>query len=95
MKPFAWASAHPLAALRMLAEGGWPINDVSIEIDRIQARAFDQASELADATGDAAAVRERIGAVRGAMEAAPKSTQMVCPPASGGAATAAASSSRR
>lgn len=48
-------------ALRMLAEGGWPINDVSIEIDRIQSRAFDQAGELADATGDAAAVRDYLG----------------------------------
>ncbi|MFJ2752654.1 hypothetical protein [Streptomyces sp. NPDC087297] len=48
-------------ALRILAEGGWPINDVSVEIDRIQSRAFDQAGALADATGDAAAVRDYLG----------------------------------
>lgn len=48
-------------ALRMLAEGGWPIEDVAVEIDRIQARAFDQAAALADATGDAAAVRDYLG----------------------------------
>ncbi|MFB7649479.1 hypothetical protein ACFC0S_16430 [Streptomyces sp. NPDC056084] len=48
-------------ALRMLAEGGWPIEDVAVEIDRIQARAFDQAAALADATGDAEAVRDYLG----------------------------------
>ncbi|MCZ0983982.1 hypothetical protein O1L60_45290 [Streptomyces diastatochromogenes] len=48
-------------ALRMLAEGGWPIEDVAAEIERIQARAFDQAAALADATGDAEAVRDYLG----------------------------------
>ncbi|MEV1042331.1 hypothetical protein AB0J01_37815 [Streptomyces sp. NPDC050204] len=48
-------------ALRMLAEGGWPIGDVGVEIERIQARAFDQAAALADATGDAEAVRDYLG----------------------------------
>jgi hypothetical protein len=33
----------------------------SAEIERIQKRAFDQASELADATGDNSAVREYLG----------------------------------
>lgn len=48
-------------ALRMLAEGGWPIEDIPAEIERIQARAFDQAAALADATGDAEAVRDYLG----------------------------------
>ncbi|MCF1597735.1 hypothetical protein [Streptomyces muensis] len=48
-------------ALRMLAEGGWPIEDIPEEIERIQSRAFDQAAALADATGDAAAVRDYLG----------------------------------
>lgn len=48
-------------ALRMLAEGGWPIKDIAAEIERIQARAFDQAAALADATGDAEAVRDYLG----------------------------------
>jgi len=48
-------------ALRMLADGGWPIKDISAEIERIQARAFDQAAALADATGDAEAVRDYLG----------------------------------
>lgn len=48
-------------ALRMLAEGGWPIKDIPAEIERIQSRAFAQAGELADATGDAEAVRDYLG----------------------------------
>ncbi|MFD5451198.1 hypothetical protein [Streptomyces sp. NPDC127100] len=48
-------------ALRMLAEGGWPIEDIPAEIERIQSRAFDQAAALADATGDADAVRDYLG----------------------------------
>ncbi|MEV7681540.1 hypothetical protein AB0O64_23745 [Streptomyces sp. NPDC088341] len=48
-------------ALRMLAEGGWPIEDIPAEIERIQSRAFAQAGELADATGDAEAVRDYLG----------------------------------
>ncbi|WP_282795770.1 hypothetical protein [Streptomyces sp. CC224B] len=48
-------------ALRMLAEGGWPIEDIPAEIERIQARAFAQAGALADATGDAKAVRDYLG----------------------------------
>ncbi|MFF4409810.1 hypothetical protein [Streptomyces sp. NPDC001404] len=48
-------------AIRMLAEGGWPIEDIPAEIERIQSRAFDQAARLADATGDPAAVRDYLG----------------------------------
>ncbi|MFJ2278846.1 hypothetical protein ACIOEZ_32380 [Streptomyces sp. NPDC087866] len=48
-------------ALRMLSEGGWPIEDIPAEIERIQSRAFAQAGELADATGDAEAVRDYLG----------------------------------
>ncbi|MFH8294979.1 hypothetical protein [Streptomyces sp. NPDC018059] len=48
-------------ALRMLAEGGWPIEDIPAEIERIQSRAFLQAGALADATGDAQAVRDYLG----------------------------------
>ncbi|MER7718468.1 hypothetical protein ABTX99_16220 [Streptomyces flaveolus] len=38
--------------VRMLHDAGYPIEDVSEEIERIQQRAFDQAARLADATGD-------------------------------------------
>ncbi|MDX2849330.1 hypothetical protein PV342_12845 [Streptomyces sp. PA03-3a] len=48
-------------AVRMLQEAGYPIEDVTKEIERIQKRAFDQAARLADATGDNAAVREYLG----------------------------------
>jgi hypothetical protein len=48
-------------AVRMLQEAGYPIDDVAEEIERIQKRAFDQASRLADATGDNGAVREFLG----------------------------------
>ncbi|MGW2051827.1 hypothetical protein ACWCPF_42885 [Streptomyces sp. NPDC001858] len=48
-------------AVRMLKEAGYPVDDVTEEIERIQKRAFDQASRLADATGDNKAVREYLG----------------------------------
>ncbi|MEU4094464.1 hypothetical protein [Streptomyces sp. NPDC026673] len=48
-------------AVRMLQEAGYPIDDVTKEIERIQKRAFDQAARLADATGDNAAVRDYLG----------------------------------
>ncbi|MFJ7422758.1 hypothetical protein ACIQXD_29765 [Streptomyces uncialis] len=47
--------------VRMLMDAGYPIEDVSEEIERIQTRAFEQAARLADATGDNAAVREYLG----------------------------------
>ncbi|MER5302115.1 hypothetical protein ABT039_22030 [Streptomyces lasiicapitis] len=58
-------------ALRMLAEGGWPIEDIPEEIERIQSRAFDQAVALADATGDSGAVRDYLGLPPAALEEAP------------------------
>ncbi|MEU3620455.1 hypothetical protein ABZ725_50615 [Streptomyces sp. NPDC006872] len=48
-------------AVRMLKEAGYPVDDVTEEIERLQKRAFDQASRLADATGDNKAVREYLG----------------------------------
>lgn len=47
-------------AVRMLQDAGYPIEDITEEIDRIQRRSFDQAARLADATGDNAAVREYL-----------------------------------
>ncbi|WP_330330262.1 hypothetical protein OHS33_11310 [Streptomyces sp. NBC_00536] len=46
--------------VRMLQDAGYPIDDAH-EIERIQARAFDAAARLADATGDNAAVRAYLG----------------------------------
>ncbi|MFE7129364.1 hypothetical protein ACFVIM_00695 [Streptomyces sp. NPDC057638] len=48
-------------AVRMLMDAGYPIDDAQAEIARIEARAFDAAARLADATGDAAAVRRYLG----------------------------------
>ncbi|WP_033024083.1 hypothetical protein, partial [Streptomyces capuensis] len=48
-------------AVRMLSEAGFPIDDVAEEIDRIQARQFDKAKALADATGDTTAVGDFLG----------------------------------
>jgi hypothetical protein len=48
-------------SVRMLQDAGFPIEDVSAEIERIQKRAFDQAAKLADATGDNDAVRNYLG----------------------------------
>ena len=47
--------------VRMLQDVGYPIEDITEEIDRIQHRSFDQAARLADATGDNAAVRKYLG----------------------------------
>lgn len=47
--------------IRMLIDAGYPIDDAKAEIERIQARAFEAAARLADATGDNAAVREYLG----------------------------------
>lgn len=47
--------------VRMLAEAGFPIDDAQAEIDRIQARQFDKARQLADATGDQGAVGDFLG----------------------------------
>ncbi|MEY2226867.1 hypothetical protein [Streptomyces sp. BF23-19] len=47
--------------VRMLQDAGYPIEDAQQEIKRIQARAFEAAARLADATGDNAAVRAYLG----------------------------------
>ncbi|MFI9149501.1 hypothetical protein [Streptomyces sp. NPDC053367] len=47
--------------VRMLQDAGYPIDDAQQEIERIQARAFEAAARLADATGDNAAVRAYLG----------------------------------
>lgn len=48
-------------AVRMLTEAGWPIEDAEKEIEQIQARAFEQARFLADATGSTEAVSDFLG----------------------------------
>ncbi|MFD8209660.1 hypothetical protein ACFV2S_25090 [Streptomyces sp. NPDC059695] len=47
--------------MKMLVDAGYPIDDPQAEIARIQARAFESAARLADATGDNAAVRAYLG----------------------------------
>ncbi|MFF3547056.1 hypothetical protein ACFYXD_35125 [Streptomyces platensis] len=47
--------------VRMLDEAGFPIEDVTEEIARIQSRAFEDAKNLADATGDSSAVGDYLG----------------------------------
>jgi hypothetical protein len=47
--------------VKMLMEAGFPIDDVADEIDRIQARQFEKARALADATGDTGAVGNFLG----------------------------------
>ncbi len=48
-------------SVRMLADAGYPIEDATQEVKRIQARAFVAAVALADATADNGAVREYLG----------------------------------
>ncbi|MCT9094145.1 hypothetical protein N4G70_35660 [Streptomyces sp. ASQP_92] len=45
----------------MLIDAGYPVDDAQAEIGRIQARAFEAAARLANATGDNTAVREYLG----------------------------------
>jgi hypothetical protein len=47
--------------VRMVQDAGYPIDDVNAEIEAIQARTFDAAARLADATGDNAVVRDYLG----------------------------------
>ncbi|WP_328629958.1 hypothetical protein OHA88_05805 [Streptomyces sp. NBC_00353] len=47
-------------AVRMLQEAGYPIEGSTEKIERIQKRAFEQATRLADATGDNDAVRHYL-----------------------------------
>ncbi|MBZ6211642.1 hypothetical protein KVH31_34670 [Streptomyces olivaceus] len=48
-------------AVQMLREAGFPIEDAQREIERIQARQFEQARALADATGDMTLVGDFLG----------------------------------
>jgi hypothetical protein len=45
----------------MLIEASWPIEDAQKEIEQIQARQFEQARALADATGDTQLVADFLG----------------------------------
>lgn len=47
--------------LKMLQQVGFPLDDISEEIERIQARQFEKARALADATGDSGAVGDFLG----------------------------------
>ncbi|MFJ4413002.1 hypothetical protein [Streptomyces sp. NPDC088925] len=47
--------------VRMLMDAGYPVEDAMAEVQRIQARAFDAAARLADATADSGAVRAFLG----------------------------------
>ncbi|MFB7829308.1 hypothetical protein [Streptomyces hydrogenans] len=47
--------------VKMLVDAGYPIDNPQTEIERIQARAFEAAARLADATGDNGAVRAYLG----------------------------------
>ncbi|MEU6054221.1 hypothetical protein ABZ829_27845 [Streptomyces xanthochromogenes] len=47
--------------VRMLMDAGFPVEDVEAEIERIQARQFEAAKALADATGDTKAVGDYLG----------------------------------
>ncbi|MFD4401034.1 hypothetical protein [Kitasatospora sp. NPDC058478] len=57
--------------VRMLADAGFPITDITDEIRRIQARSFDSAARLADATGDTRVVRDFLGLPDGGPEVPP------------------------
>lgn len=48
-------------AVQMLREAGFPIEDAQREIERIQARQFEKARALADATGDTGLVGDFLG----------------------------------
>ncbi|MFJ9420695.1 hypothetical protein [Streptomyces sp. NPDC101249] len=47
--------------IKMLQQVGFPIDDITTEIERIQARQFEKARALADATGDSGAVGNFLG----------------------------------
>lgn len=48
-------------AVQILIDAGFPIEDAYEEVKRIEARSFDEAGKLADATGDQGAVRTFLG----------------------------------
>ncbi|MEU5660086.1 hypothetical protein ABZ802_31385 [Streptomyces sp. NPDC047737] len=47
--------------VRLLAEAGYPVDDIGEEIERIQSRQFEAARALADATGSTDAVGDYLG----------------------------------
>lgn len=57
--------------VRMLQAAGVPIEDIAEEVAAIESRMFKEAGELADATGDDAAVREFLGLAPAAPAAVP------------------------
>lgn len=63
--------------VRMLQEAGFPIQDLEREIQQIQARQFEKARALADATGDTAAVGAFLGI---SVRAAPNAPAPNLPP---------------
>lgn len=68
-------------AVRMLIEAGWPIEDADQEIQQIQARAFEDARTLADATGDTQLVSAFLGTTITPDPAAPSPQLPETPPA--------------
>jgi hypothetical protein len=48
-------------AVQMLKDAGFPIEDITTEIQQIQSRRFDDAANLADATGSVEAVGDYLG----------------------------------
>lgn len=64
--------------VRMLADAGYPVEDIDTEIQQIQERAFEQAKLLADATGDSGAVGRFLGID---LDPAPEPPVVQLPPA--------------
>lgn len=67
-------------AIRMLQEGGWPIEDAEQEVQQIQARSFEDARLLADALGNPDEVADFLG--RQAPDE-PEAPDVQLPPAAG------------
>lgn len=57
--------------IKMLVDVGFPIDDISEEIERIQSRQYDKARTLADATGDMQLVGDFLGVTIDEPEPAP------------------------
>ncbi|MYW43062.1 hypothetical protein [Streptomyces sp. SID161] len=72
-------AAHVISletAIRMLQDAGWPIEDAQQEIEQIQARSFEAARQLADATGDTQLVANYLGVNITPRETAPPTPQL-------------------
>lgn len=77
-------TAHVISletAVRMLIEGGWPIEDAKQEIEQIQARSFEAARQLADATGDTQLVADYLGVKITPADTTPPTPQLPAVPA--------------